>query len=160
MAQVTCCEDDCDLRVIARGRCTKHYQQYRKASGLSGTCTIDGCGGGQVARGYCDKHYSRWRQYGDPLFTKHIKGDIEARFWSMVDRRGDDECWPWTGLHTRGDYAHFTVGGKRVSAHRWAYERFVGPIPEGLSLDHVAAKGCVRHDCTNFISHLEPVTLG
>jgi hypothetical protein len=38
-------------------------------------------------------------------------------------------------------------------AHRWAYEHFVGPIPEGLEIDH----GCFVHACVN-PGHLEPVT--
>lgn len=117
------------------------------------------CGQKIVARGWCNKHWNRWRKYGDPEFTKQIRGDIEARFWSHVERRGDDECWPWKSLKNENGYATFTIGGKRVSAHRWAYERFVGPIPEGLTIDHVKANGCTRRDCTNWVSHLEPVTM-
>jgi hypothetical protein len=158
MKQRTCTEDDCDRPVIAKGRCTRHYQQWRKAEHAGGTCSVRTCGGPVVARGLCDTHYAHDRAYGDPLITKQIRGDIEARFWSFVDRRGDDECWPWTGLHHKSGHANFTVGGKRVPAHRWAYERFVGPIPDGLEIDHVKDNGCTRRDCVNFLRHLEPVT--
>jgi hypothetical protein len=38
-------------------------------------------------------------------------------------------------------------------AHRWSYEHFVGPIPEGLHIDHLCrVRRCVNPD------HLEPVT--
>jgi hypothetical protein len=39
------------------------------------------------------------------------------RFWSKVDIRGKDECWPWTGSR-RGGYGLFRVGGKILSSHR------------------------------------------
>jgi hypothetical protein len=44
-----------------------------------------------------------------------------------------------------------------VFAHRFAWETFVGPIPEGLVIDHVLAAGCTHRNCVN-PDHLEPVT--
>jgi hypothetical protein len=122
----------------------------------------------------CCTHYARWRKYGDPLITKRIIGDIEARFWSKVDRRGDDECWPWLdkpGTGPSHGYGVFGIGQKVVKAHVWAYEHFVGPLPQGKPrLDHlchtrdIACPGgpCAHRLCVNFlqagIRHLEPVT--
>lgn len=79
-------------------------------------------------------------------------GEYDTRFWDRV--RTDDEsgCWLWTGYIRPAGYGEFWVKGKKA-AHRWAYERFVGPIPEGLQLDHLCR---VRH-CVN-PDHLEPVT--
>lgn len=46
------------------------------------------------------------------------------------------------------------VDGRYVPAARWAYEHFVGPIPEGQVPDHLCrVVGCVR-----FPDHLEPVS--
>lgn len=74
-----------------------------------------------------------------------------------------DGCWLWTGK-TAGStarYGYFQPGTKstdpHVPAHRFAYEQFVGPIPEGLELDHVKARGCSSKLCVN-PEHLEPVT--
>ena len=63
-----------------------------------------------------------------------------------------DNCWTWTGSLARG-YGRFFVDGKSLFAHRFAYEHYVGPIPEGLELDHL----CRNTACVN-PAHLEPVT--
>lgn len=66
-------------------------------------------------------------------------------------------CWLWTGgLYSNG-YGRFWNGERVQLAHRWAYEHFVGPIPEGLVIDHVHARGCTHRHCVN-PDHLEPVT--
>lgn len=86
-----------------------------------------------------------------------IRGDIEARFWSHVDRRGDNECWPWTSYTDSQGYGVFKVDRKNQMAHRWGYDRFVAPVPRHLTIDHVKAWGCLRKDCVNFLAHLEVV---
>lgn len=78
---------------------------------------------------------------------------VEPRFWHYVAPMMDDRgCWEWTG--TRMDFGHgqFSVNGKHRLAHRVSYELIVGPIPEGLTLDHL----CRNPSCVN-PRHLEPV---
>jgi hypothetical protein len=82
------------------------------------------------------------------------KRDIEERFWEKVDKSGGpDACWLWLAHKGNKGYGSFAVNGREPRAHRWAYERFVGPIPEGLLLDHL----CRTPACVN-PAHLEPVT--
>lgn len=76
----------------------------------------------------------------------------ETRFWSKVDASGD--CWLWTGGKVRDGYGKFGHKGRTVQAHRFAYELVRGPIPDGLTIDHL----CARPLCVN-PNHLEPVTL-
>lgn len=76
----------------------------------------------------------------------------EQRYWKFVDKR-DDGCWLWTGAKTNGGYGHFWRGDRQVVAHRWSYEHLVGPVPDGLDLDHL----CRNRSCVN-PDHLEPVT--
>jgi hypothetical protein len=84
---------------------------------------------------------------------------VADRFWEKVDRRGPKECWPWLAGKNRWGYGHLHVGSKAdfshrlVSAHRLVYELVVGPIPEGLTIDHL----CRNRACVN-PAHLEPVT--
>lgn len=61
-------------------------------------------------------------------------------------------CWLWTGATLRG-YGLMRIKGKNLYAHRAMYEATVGPIPNGLSLDHLCRVRC----CIN-PAHLEPVT--
>lgn len=72
-------------------------------------------------------------------------------------------CWLWEGVTAGSNrrYGYFRPGTRaqdpKIPAHRWLYEQTVGPIPEGLELDHVAARGCISSLCVN-PDHLEPVT--
>ena len=60
-----------------------------------------------------------------------------------------DGCWEWTGRKDRDGYGLY--GNRR--AHRVVYEALVGPIPEGMTLDHL----CFNRSCVK-PEHLEPVT--
>lgn len=67
----------------------------------------------------------------------------------LIDRKG---CWIPDG-HRNNGYAIFTFNGASSMAHRASWELLVGPIPEGLQLDHLCrVRACVNPD------HLEPVT--
>lgn len=79
----------------------------------------------------------------------------EERFWCRVDRRGRDECWPWTGRLTSDGYGVLHADGSAGGAYRFSYELHVGPIPDGLVIDHL----CCNRACVN-PAHLEPVTSG
>jgi hypothetical protein len=73
------------------------------------------------------------------------------QFWSNVDKKSD-ECWTWSGATQRG-YGMLHFEGKTQRAHRVSYTLSIGPIPDGLVIDHLCRnKRCVRP------SHLEPVT--
>lgn len=62
-------------------------------------------------------------------------------------------CWMWSGPPSNRGYAHITIGNRPKLAHRASYEAFVGPIPDGLVIDHL----CRTPMCVN-PGHLEPVT--
>lgn len=79
-----------------------------------------------------------------------MRETIEERIERLTDRSG--ECWTWLGQLTKG-YGRVKYQGKKWRAHRLTYELFVGPIPDGLHLDHL----CRNRACVN-PAHLEPVT--
>lgn len=62
-------------------------------------------------------------------------------------------CWEWTGTLDVEGYGRVTIHGRQWRAHRAVYEALVGPIPKGLTIDHL----CRNRSCVN-PDHLEPVT--
>lgn len=68
-------------------------------------------------------------------------------------RTTETGCWESTvGVNDNG-YALISINNKTVRKHRFVYEQMVGPIPDGLYLDHL----CRNRACCN-PAHLEPVT--
>ncbi|HZL17755.1 MAG TPA: HNH endonuclease signature motif containing protein [Polyangia bacterium] len=68
---------------------------------------------------------------------------------------GMSDCWLWGGYIDTAGYGRFRLNNPRrqIGAHRQAYEMVIGPVPDGLVLDHL----CRRTSCVN-PAHLEPVT--
>jgi hypothetical protein len=90
------------------------------------------------------------------------KGAPDAQWAAHVDRNGPipdarpelGPCWIWGGKLSANGYGYVSFDNHQVLAHRWAYGRFVGPIPEGLEPDHL----CRNPSCVNYERHLELVT--
>ncbi len=59
-----------------------------------------------------------------------------ARFWSKIDKRGTDECWPWLAGATGTGYGALYVNGRTINTHRIMYELAIGPIPNSLWVLH------------------------
>ena len=88
-----------------------------------------------------------------PKFSRWHPVPFETRFWSKIVVRGEGElCWPWLAAIQSG-YGYIRQNGRPRLAHRVAYEHLVGPIPEGLDIDHL----CRNRRCCNPL-HMEPVT--
>lgn len=79
------------------------------------------------------------------------------RFWAKVLKT--PACWLWKGAKDRYGYGLFHVGSRKdgtrrkVLAHRFAYELMVGPIPDGLEIDHK-----FRNRACQNPTHMELVT--
>ncbi|WP_234039914.1 HNH endonuclease signature motif containing protein [Micromonospora coerulea] len=78
---------------------------------------------------------------------------VKQRFLSKVAPPNEQGCMLWLAARQGDGYGHFKVAGRMVRAHRFGYEMWVGPIPNGLHLDHLCrVRSCVAP------GHLEPVT--
>jgi hypothetical protein len=117
------------------------------------TCKAGSCEKVNYSLGYCQMHYRRFKKTGSPYSVKLIKGDDTARFHASYTVRANG-CWIWDKTLTSAGYGRFTIGYQSYGAHRWSYQTFVGPISDGLVIDHL----CRTPTCVN-PAHLEPVTV-
>lgn len=75
---------------------------------------------------------------------------VSDRFWAKVDRREEDECWPWTGALSPTGYGRFNAGaGRIVGAHRFSYELAHGPLDPKAPGRTGAVGQVVCHRCDN-----------
>lgn len=102
-------------------------------------------------------------RYAASRAPKPTRADL---IWARVDRGSADACWPWTGpIDGRWGYGLFNYECQTEQAHRVVYELVIGPIPDGLDLDHTCHNEdptcgggvCEHRRCVN-PAHMEPAT--
>lgn len=90
---------------------------------------------------------------------------LPERFWNKA-RTTKLGCWEWIAATVSEGYGACKFDGSMLLSHRLAYESLIGPIPDGLAIDHrchtedvscPGGKGCPHRRCVN-PAHLEPVT--
>jgi hypothetical protein len=85
-----------------------------------------------------------------------INEGLPTSFWKKVvaEPHGyETPCLVWTGSRVANGYGQLTFARKRYLAHRFAFTRLIGPIPDKHDLDHL----CRVRACVN-VEHLQPVT--
>lgn len=72
---------------------------------------------------------------------------LSKRFWERIIRRGDNECWGWSGSCQEWGYGQLWDSDKNrnIGAHRVSYEIHFGPIPVGMFVCH----HCDNPPCCN-----------
>lgn len=156
-----CIIDGCEKPMRARRWCNMHYSRW-KAYGdpeyvtrphrLDGAiCDIAECGARAISKGLCKRHYSRQWKTGTTDLTGNRTTDPEERF--KRDTRRDGECLIWIGAKMPSGYGGLRANGKVVYAHRYAWERERGRIPDDRVIDHI----CHNRACVN-INHLRLAT--
>jgi len=130
---------------------------------------------GQTARVLTRAELAEARRNVEPLYSSHFATCVNA----ASHRKGEElmpvaakpvmeriapkvqkipgGCWLWIGAKDYGGYpiVWLNAGRRGARVHRLMYERYRGPIPEGLTLDHLCrVRSCVNPD------HLEPCTAG
>lgn len=85
-----------------------------------------------------------FRHYTPPM--KYSEA-TQRRFWAKVDKRGPDECWPWTAGLGNGGYGKIKLEKTRidVQSHVMAFELANGLLPKGKIVCH----SCDNPPCCN-----------
>jgi hypothetical protein len=71
--------------------------------------------------------------------------DINIRFTEKFSIGIQDNCWEWKGYILPSGYGQFRVGHKKIKAHRFAWEFFIGPIQDNKMVLHK----CDNKKCVN-----------
>lgn len=154
-----CSIEGCSKPVKSRGFCSAHAERYRlhgdplgrgpspkRGTGRNSTVSIncDSCGmsfhpffgrerTSRVCSSACNREWQR-------------KRNAEALdFFARVEKA--DGCWLWEGARNSAGYGILILNGRKVRAHRLAYEMAKGAIPNGLEICHSCdTPACVNPD--------------
>jgi hypothetical protein len=133
------------------------------------TCSVEGCDRPFRAKGLCSTHWRRQKE-GQPLDTPILdkrRGTPDERFDRKWVLDPDTGCHLWQD-HLVSGYGQFRIRrGTQIMAHIYAYERAMGPVPDGMVLDHIchpddgscAGGRCTHRSCCN-PEHVRPVSRG
>lgn len=96
--------------------------------------------------------------YRQKLSAGHMQDPV-ASFWHKVEKT--DTCWVWRGTRQTKGYGYHVASKRGSLAHRFAYQLLVGPIPDGLQVDHVCRnRWCVRPEHMRLVTPRENVLAG
>lgn len=159
----TCSVEGCEREHYARRWCEMHYQRWQSTGTTDrppyarGLCSIEVCGRPALTRGgMCNGHRHWSYMNGGATPTHVIRPRLDPA--EMLRRKSAEDartgCVNWLGRLDPGGYGRCddkTTGERRVHRVAWALAR--GPIPEGMTIDHL----CWNKVCIN-VNHLEVVT--
>jgi hypothetical protein len=92
-------------------------------------------------------HAKRAREGFTVMRTKPKYISFEDWFWLFVDRRGENECWPWIRNFDKDGYGKAqNPAGEGDKAHRVVWMLTRGEIPEGIQVRHIV---CDNPPCCN-----------
>lgn len=128
-------------------------------------CSSDTCERHVHSRGMCQKHYNYWWKHGG--FNETHEYGVPTRTRLEMHSEQIKDCICWTGPTDQKGYGLSNVNGRSRRTHLISYELEFGPIPSGMTIDHLChnqdigckgGKTCVHRRCMN-IEHLECVDI-
>jgi|TARA_R110000868_G_scaffold219514_1_gene470588 hypothetical protein len=83
--------------------------------------------------------------------------------WKKVDKRGENECWEWTGYISESGYGRTQINDKSYYAHRVIFDLVYPNVIKLNSPKNKKESGFLMHSCDNRLccnpAHLKVATL-
>jgi len=166
---MACSNEGCPKVAVKKGLCNGHYLRARKGKDMTapindapgaapaerGICGINKCTRAvwNIERQLCRRHYHQAWKYGDATRDARLINATWEEIRDLAEPDPDTGCLLWQGPLQDQGYGTITYQGKRWLAHRLFWTQFYGPIPDGLTIDHL----CFIRNCVN-IPHLEAIS--
>lgn len=128
----------------------ENSRRGQRAYNFAPECAIADCLKGGICRGYCPTHYNAINRYKYPRNNQMLTASEKLAALMVLNVDG---CIDWVGNVKHDGYPNTNAYGKRWYAYRllWTLER--GPIPDGMTVDHL----CFNQLCMN-LDHMEIVS--
>ena len=146
---------ECQREVAREREAVKHADYravkeaaYATASARDGLCEC-GCGRKTSLATTTDLKVARVKGYPQRYVLGHGGRSPDEKF----EEDPATGCWNWTGHKAKAGYGIVRWDNRTYRAHRFIYEREVGPIPD----DHALHHECRNTSCVN-PAHLTPLT--
>jgi hypothetical protein len=120
------------------------------------TCSATECDRAPKARGYCNTHYEQARtgRHVGPIRRRRPVGMSDNNWFDTQVALDGSGCLVWIAGKITSGYGQFYPDAGRIPAHRFAYERSYGKIPDDMIIDHQCGnRACVTPE------HLKAVTI-
>ena len=97
------------------------------------------------------------RAYERDLYARHKDGVVGNAgrpantaevLWSKVEKKGEDECWPWLG-YSNGKYGRTEINDKSYYAHRVIFDLVNPGIINLNAPKNTDEHGFIMHSCDN-----------
>ena len=93
--------------------------------------------------------------YNKEVEALRISSQRKAKpYWIVDEKTG---CWLWQFCRKPSGYGQVRWKRKPYQAHRWVYERLVGPVPRNMEVHHEVCnnRGCVNPNHMEIVTHRE-----
>ena len=99
-------------------------------------------------REYAKAHYWR-KKNGEGSRPPGKPANTSEVLWSKVEKKGDDECWPWLGYRNSDGYGRVQINDWQYYAHRVIYNLVYPGIIDIKAPKLTDEKGFLLHTCDN-----------
>ena len=139
-----CSADGCNLKLLAKGYCSKHYYRMKRHGSLilhyafMDKCTAVGCENNQITKKLCKKHYAKILNSGTLEYLHLYDGKAKERNRARTAKWKKDN-WEYYKAYLNSRKAHVKIATPRWLSkdERKKITEFYRECPKGYHVDHI-----------------------